>query len=144
MIFNMTTDELWQSIQTFGTLLIGLYLIYKHITSGEAEITKVTMTAYKERNKQLDFDMKDLAKKFEDQGKEIAKLMGKLEEKEKQIKEFQATIENRNPALEKTLSDISEYMKESTRQMQSMTEILLGMDTRNKEIDRGHTKALAR
>lgn len=152
----MTSDQITQAIQAFLTLAVVAYLVYKNVTSGGAEITKVTMTAYKERNKQLDDDIKDLKDKYIVQGKEIAHLMGVLQEKDKTIIDLKQTIENRNPDLEKLLAaikvgqeSVAAYMKESIDQSKKVTEvlqnhtgILASIKTRNEQIDAAHISAL--
>lgn len=153
---NFSPDQLTQLIQTFGTLVVGLYLVYKHFTSGGAKITRETLEAYKERNLQLDGDIKDLKNKFIEQGKEIAHLGGVISEKDKHIESLTKILQNRNPELERLLDavrigqeSVTTYMKESIKQSKEVADVLKGHSTilqsiklRNEKIDGAHISAL--
>lgn len=99
------------TLLSYGSYLVVILLLIDKYFNGAGKIKNQVIETYKERNTQLEASLKNLQDQINQQGKDIAKLTGILEEKDKIILSLNQTIQNRNPALEETLAAIKNFLE---------------------------------
>lgn len=159
------------AISSIGIFLGVIYVIVKEWRSGSSAIEKKTIEGYKERNNQLEGpggilprlqeEIKEITEKFDkkfteqkeyfqgqiiEQGKEIAKLIGIVEEKDKHIKSLTEILQGKNPDMVNVLNEIKELnkkiinhlevsYKETKEELTYQTDLLEKGKDRNEKID---------
>ena len=140
------------SITSIGSVCAIAYLIYREYKSGSRNLTKEISDGYKERNGQLEATLTSLQDQITTQGKEIARLSGVIQEKDKHIESLTRLIENRNPELLELLSqiktsntEVTTFMKLAIENFQlvrnelaEQTKMLEETKDRNEQIDIAH------
>lgn len=106
----------WHTVLNIGSYIVAFLLLVDKFFNGAGKIRKEVIETYKERNEQLEGQLKGLQEQITQHSKEIAKLSGILEEKDKVILSLNQTIQNRNPELEKTLRSINDFLERIYKQ----------------------------
>ncbi len=118
-------------VNTFIIVISGLLIIWNQYKQADTKLSKEVKETYKERIVQLEGKVKDLDLHVNELIKADAKKDGIIEEKNKQIQSYEVILANRNPELEKILSQVVSFMQkldermgESHAELLKQTEIL--------------------
>ncbi len=140
-------------VTNLGFLAVTLYLVWKEYRSGNNAINTQVVANYNALDKQQKEKIteqetaiaqyqKDMAeiksamnKMKEDFARETGRLQGQITAKDLHITQLQQTILNRNPELEKLLSEIRDFMENIYSQNKHQTTMLEAGQLRNKNID---------
>lgn len=140
-------------ISTFGVIAVAGFLVWKEYRSGNSTLNSQVVANYKQLDEQqkdqiaqkdaaINQYQKDMAEIKQAMGtmkegfaKEIGKLQGELKAKDEQIALLQQTVLNRNPELEKLLTEIRDFMENIYKQNQHQTTMLEKGQVRNEKID---------
>lgn len=127
-------DQYLSIVNSGGVLLVGAWLVYQNFRSGSSTIKQQVTDAYKERNQQLETDIAGMKASIESQGKEIARLQGTVEEKDKHIHTLTELVQGRNPEMISVLKEIRDFMKDLHDGMSSSAKVL---DYQSKLLEEG-------
>ena len=125
-------QTLFPAISSFGTVALIIFVLVKEYRSNASSIEQKVSDGYKQRTEQLEQEVvrmrADFNAKFTEQTREIAKLSGVLEEKEKHINTLTKLIQGRNPEIMEILKKIEKSLAtnqtETTDILNSQTEML--------------------
>lgn len=99
----------------FGVDAITLFGVVAFVISqwrlGSSNVSTQTIQAYKEQLEIVNVRYEEQAKTLNEQAGKIGELKGALEARDVQIADYKQILENRNPNLEKTLSEILLFMR---------------------------------
>ncbi len=133
------TPTIISNISAFSTpaivLLGAAFIAYNQTRQNNSKVSGEVITTYKEQVAQLKEEVKNCKDALHECQNKMTALETAGQEKDKQIKAYEAIIANRNPALEKVLaslntglSNIGDFMKRIDAKM-SFTEIELKKQT---------------
>lgn len=143
------TQTLISHGDTVVVAIVAIVLGFKQFSSGASSLRKEIASDYKERNQQLDEQIKGLEGKHQDTLVKLARLEATLEEKDKHIESLTLLNQGKNPEIIEMLKKISEsnsliveFMKtmhkvlmESKSELHYQSDILKKGDERNNKID---------
>lgn len=113
-------QQFFQQLNINTALIVvgGVSLAYTQFKQSADKIAASVVATYKERINQLEEKVNDLIK--QDGYKN-----GLLEEKDKQLKSYESVFQNRNPELEKILTQVTSFMEKLDKRMTESHEELL-------------------
>jgi hypothetical protein len=131
-VIEFFEQTLFPAISSFGTVALIIFVLVKEYRSNASSIEQKVSDGYKQRTEQLEQEVvrmrADFNAKFTEQTREIAKLSGVLEEKEKHINTLTKLIQGRNPEIMEILKKIEKSLAtnqtETTDILNSQTEML--------------------
>jgi hypothetical protein len=131
-VIEFFEQTLFTAISSFGTVALIIFVLVKEYRSNASSIEQKVSDGYKQRTEQLEQEVvrmrADFNAKFTEQTREIAKLSGVLEEKEKHINTLTKLIQGRNPEIMEILKKIEKSLAtnqtETTDILNSQTEML--------------------
>ncbi len=124
----------------------GVAVVLIYIFSNRNNISNTVIDNYKTLDDQKTRQIEDLKKAVEEIKatmraieknfiERIAKLEGQLKEKDRQIRDLNEILSNRNPKLEKILEEIHKFMKELRDSNSHQTNMIENSQNRNDRID---------
>lgn len=114
------------NINSLITVLGTLSVAYILVRQTSSKVASEVITAYKVQVEQYKEQVKTYNEKVNDLTGKIGHLEGTLQEKNKQIDDYKSILQNRNPELEKILSQIALFMEKIDKRLQfSETELKL-------------------
>lgn len=119
----MATNYL-QILASLSPFIVVGYLGWKEWKSGDSALAKKIKDDYRERSQQLERRVTELEAEHKEHSVQIAKLEATVQEKDNQIKRYEAIFANRNPDLTTVLNEISDFMKSISSQNMHQTSIL--------------------
>lgn len=155
----MTWPAITPFLNTVGLIVLAAAIVFNNWRTGSKQVSSEVISNYNvldiqqkeqiaEKDRQIVQSQKDIAeiktamgRMKEEFANELGKLQGQLTSKDKQIADLQSTILNRNPELEKLLTDIRNFMKEIRDSNTHQTQILEGQVTRDVAIDKATAEA---
>lgn len=112
-------------VNTLIIVVSGLVIIWNQYKQSDTKLAKEVKETYKERIVQLEQKVKDLDNHVNELIKTDAKKDGIIEEKDKQLQSYEVIFANRNPELEKILSQFVDFMSKLDKRMgESHAELL--------------------
>lgn len=106
----------------FAVTTMGMLFMWR--SSGAMQVSKDIINTYKTRVDQLEENEKISRERVHEHTKEIAKLQGVLEEKDKYINQMREILQNRNPELTEVLKEIRKFMESINGHMAEHTKFL--------------------
>jgi chromosome segregation ATPase len=117
------------------TVVIILAIVFTNWRTGAKQVSTEVLANYekldKQQKEQIDAYKKDIAEIRATMRatemtfiEKISKLEGQLSEKDKRVKDLELIVTNRNPDLEKILSDIRDFMKRLSETNTKQTRML--------------------
>jgi hypothetical protein len=124
----------------------GIAVVVIYIYNNKSNVSSTVIDNYKTLDEQKTQQIESLQKAVEEIKatmranektflEKIYKLEGQLKEKDNQIKSLNQILSNRNPELEKVLSEIKHFMSNIYDQNRHQTSLLENNKVRNQEID---------
>jgi DNA-binding transcriptional regulator YiaG len=135
---------LTQNISTYGVVLLGIWMLYKELRSGNSKLTNKMLADYKERNGQLEEAAEELKTIIADYKVEVAKLQASNIAQEKHNKELRDLLLDKNPEVIKVLEEIRDFLKKSDEKNDKVlgyqTTILEEWKERSDKVDEASKK----
>lgn len=104
-------NNVFSLISLIADIILAGGFIWIFFKKGGDSASQEVINIYQIRDKEQKQQIADYQLKFDNINKELGKLNGIIQEKDVKLKEYIDILSNRNPKLEATLNEISEYLK---------------------------------